>query len=81
MCVYACSSVRRTNRDTVVTQSEVAVLFHIDTDLPCIHPICLSLYRRAHLRSEREKRQDGIWKWTIRDLVSSGFLVPLSARR
>lgn len=34
-CVALCGE---QNRDTVVTQSEVAVLFHIDTDLPCTRP-------------------------------------------
>lgn len=45
------------------------------------HASDLSVYRRAHLRSERGESQDGIWNWpwTILDLISSLFLVPRSA--
>lgn len=61
VCVRMCVRValyEEQNRDTVVNWSEVAALFHIDTDL---RPICRCI-ALAHLRTE--ERQDGIWKWT-----------------
>ena len=69
VCVRACVCVRvcvcaqrcewRANRDTVVTQSEVAVLVHIDTDLPRTHPICLHI-AEAHL-TERNEEKESRW--------------------
>lgn len=45
VCMYL--SVWRADRDTVVTRSEVAVIFHIDTDLPCMRPVCIYIAVRT----------------------------------